>query len=864
MGMNEMDERGNLDDLSIPLNNPLFAAQVALEEEMRTAGIERFEKAVKEATKNNDMTSTKAGSRLLTEAHEKFAKGIVEWMEEARTKAGRRHSSIKYLEKLPVDVTATLAARSIVDGIMVVSNITKIANAIGTQLEHEVNSRLFEEAMPKAHEKFLDKANKQNREEYKWNHLLMPAKLMGADQEEWDKAERITVGKLLIDIFIDSTGLVSLDTVHSGHNTQINVVPNAATVAWIEKEHDRLKHLFPIFMPTIIPPKKWEGVFGGGYYTNHVRQLRLIKTHNKAYLSELAERDMPEVYGAVNAIQETAWAINHGVLEVVKTFMRSSGGIAELPPADDLPIPNPLPWFPTDGSRLTAEEMTEEQAAEFKEWKARVHGIKYQNAVNKVRRVGVFRLLSVADKFAQHEEFYYPHQLDWRSRIYPVPLYLHPQGSDLQRGLLTFAATVPILDRDAANWLGIHGAGMFGYDKVSLDDRVAWIEAHEALILASAENPYDCRWWLDADKPWQFLAFCLDWAGFKREGYGYESSLPVQLDGTCNGLQNFSAMLLDEVGGKAVNLIDAPLPNDIYGQVAGIVNEAITADLSSLEEVKTKWFDENQEEHETVICAVRDLAKGWLGYVDRKVTKRPVMTLSYGAKRFGFVTQIDEDTVKPWRDKKDGTFPFVGEKDGKPLDYGYQASMYMAKHTWDAASQVVVAAFAAMEWLQEVAKEVSKAEAPINWTTPTGLLVQQSYRKYEMKRIKTTFKETVIRLSVVVGEGQINSRKQATGISPNWVHSLDASHLMKTVNACHALGIRSFSMIHDSYGTHAGNIGTMAVVLREEFVRMYSQVDVLAKFKEDIETQLGITLPPLPPKGNLDLNEVLNSTYFFS
>ncbi|MCT4492404.1 DNA-directed RNA polymerase [Bosea minatitlanensis] len=66
--------------------------------------------------------------------------------------------------------------------------------------------------------------------------------------------------------------------------------------------------------------------------------------------------------------------------------------------------------------------------------------------------------------------------------------------------------------------------------------------------------------------------------------------------------------------------------------------------------------------------------------------------------------------------------------------------------------------------------------------------------------------------------------------------------------------------------THAGNAQVMANALREEFVRMYSERDVLAKFRDDLLQQLplGSNLPELPPKGSLDLSQVLESPFFFA
>ena len=388
-------------------------------------------------------------------------------------------------------------------------------------------------------------------------------------------------------------------------------------------------------------------------------------------------------------------------------------------------------------------------------------------------------------------------------------------------------------------------------DKVSLDERVQWVKDNEDAILAAATDPLTGRFWMEAEKPWEALAFCFDWKGWTEEGYAYESCLPVQMDGTCNGLQNFSAILLDPIGGAAVNLVPSDKPNDIYATVAEVVAKLVEADLSSTEKVQKADGREGP--------AIRVLAAGWHGKVTRKVTKRPVMTLAYGAREFGFKTQVFEDTVGPWKATDPAGFPW------EPT-HAWDAAAYMGGLIWQAVQQVVVAAAQAMEWLQGAARVAAKDGLPVMWTTPTGFLVQQAYTVPQVKRIKLTFEETLIKLSINEDTSKIDTRKQASGISPNWVHSLDASHMMRTIDAAHALGLRSFCMIHDSYGTHAGNAQVLATVLREEFVRMYSEQDVLATFRDELAYQVEdpSALAELPPKGTLDLQQVLESEFFFA
>lgn len=142
----------------------------------------------------------------------------------------------------------------------------------------------------------------------------------------------------------------------------------------------------------------------------------------------------------------------------------------------------------------------------------------------------------------------------------------------------------------------------------------------------------------------------------------------------------------------------------------------------------------------------------------------------------------------------------------------------------------------------------------------------QEYTTSEQKRLELTFQKVRLQLSIDVASKKIDKRKQGSGISPNWVHSMDAAHMQLTVSRCHDEGIRSFSLIHDSYGTHAGNAWAMAQFLREEFVKMYGDHDVLAEFGREITAMLpeGTQLPPLPEKGSLDLSQVLESAFFFA
>src|ERR1700694_3891652 len=151
------------------------------------------------------------------------------------------------------------------------------------------------------------------------------------------------------------------------------------------------------------------------------------------------------------------------------------------------------------------------------------------------------------------------------------------------------------------------------------------------------------------------------------------------------------------------------------------------------------------------------------------------------------------------------------------------------------------------EWLKECARRISKSLGPkdlrgnkkptgslpylstVVWTTPLGLPVCQPYRKFDIKAIRTLM--TDIFLVNPNSIGPVNVRKQTTAFPPNYIHSLDASHMLKSAVACNNAGL-TFASVHDSFWTHAADVDVMNVVLREAFIRMHSG-DLVEKLRDE-------------------------------
>ena len=79
---------------------------------------------------------------------------------------------------------------------------------------------------------------------------------------------------------------------------------------------------------------------------------------------------------------------------------------------------------------------------------------------------------------------------------------------------------------------------------------------------------------------------------------------------------------------------------------------------------------------------------------------------------------------------------------------------------------------------------------------------------------------------------------------------------------CKDHNIHDFAMIHDSYGTHAHNTPKLAELLRKAFVQIYTDHDVLEDYRKAALEVLD-EVPEPPKRGNLDINQVLESSYFF-
>lgn len=548
------------------------------------------------------------------------------------------------------------------------------------------------------------------------------------------------------------------------------------------------------------------------------------------YFKKLEENNYQQELDCVNTLNGTKWRINEPVLTVMRQCWDSGQAWEGIPQKDNLP----LPAYPFD---VEPKELSDDQQDEFKAWKGQRAEIHKENSKTISKRLQFEATLKLAEEYLQYDEFFFQWSLDFRTRKYPRENFLNPQVADFGKSLITFAVGMEITCPEEATWLAIHGANEFGVDKSSLVERELWALAHTKDALAVAENPLGYLWWQEADKPWAALAWCFEWAAYTiavGEGETFITTLPCQVDGSCNGIQHLSAMTLDKRGGESVNLLPSDKPKDIYQDVADVATVTLQQAAQDGCEISTMLL-------EVGIC--------------RSIAKKPVMIVPYSGTKSTCRDGVQAALAK----KCKGTLPW-----GKDLEF--RAAAIANDHIWDAINQVITGAKEVMSYITSIASLYGDHNILMDWVTPTGFLVQQRYFKKSSQQLETWLDNRKVRLKVEEDTQTVDRKRYKSSSSPNLVHSMDASALTMTVNRCYADGIEEFAMIHDSFGTHSPNMDALNKHIREAFVALYQDNDILgnlySKALADLPT--GVDVPVPPTKGGLDLQQVLTSDYFFA
>ncbi|XP_076057665.1 mitochondrial RNA polymerase [Oratosquilla oratoria] len=591
-----------------------------------------------------------------------------------------------------------------------------------------------------------------------------------------------------------------------------------------------------VVAPMVCPPVPWVSTRSGGYLLSGAKIVRLPYNafQQKQRMDESGSQQLYPVMDALNQLGSIPWIVNQSILDVVLEVFNNNGSVELDIPQPPSACPQPTPIKP--GMSQAEIRACKKERMEFHKKKSEMHSL-WCDALYK---------LSLANHF-RDQVFWFPHNMDFRGRVYPCPPHLNHMSSDVFRSILKFGRGEKLGPR-GLRWLKLHLINLTGIKKRdSVEDRLKYCEEVMDDIIDSADNPLNGRrWWVESDEPWQTLAACKELTAALRSDDPSEfvSHLPIHQDGSCNGLQHYAALGRDKSGAESVNLAPAKVPQDVYSAVAALV----------------------EEERKKDVMNGKDIAKVLEGFIRRKVIKQTVMTTVYGVTRYGARLQIEKQ-LKALEDF--------------PVEQRWAASQYLVRKTFLSLEQMFTATKEIQDWLTECARMVAQVCGEnIEWVTPLGLPVVQPYskacgNKISIRRLPTTYSmDSFVRPNVM---------KQKNAFPPNFIHSLDSTHMMLTSLHCQEAGI-TYVSVHDCFWSHASSVDIMSQICREQFVALHKQpiLDDLSVFLKErfgfsyeefdhdgssgdsAKSKLNNLLTGVPETGDFDISNVLKSVYFFS
>lgn len=802
--------------------------QEELELEMLETGYAHTQQAIRDAEEKGAADRTPYAQSIYQEYTQPLAVLISEALD-AKV-AGRKAAHVSLLRGLDPWVIAYCTVRAVLNYVMAARGAPKIravASDLGRVIYGEVYLAQFNELAPDLYFIIVNDLDRRKGTDaqHRVRTFQKQAKAAGMTFDEWGPGAKDQVGAWLLEL-LRGLGMITMDEPQNfkGKREPVCMYLHPDIVDMIQDTTHEIAMLRPRYGPCIEPPRPWEGWTGGGWHTPGLQRLLPFPVKASSAARDLLQGyPMPLVWKALTALQNVPWEVNDRVFHIVDKVSRERN-VKEFALVD----PPDKPEYPLDLQDKPREDYTQEDLDRVEDWKANVTAWYTEAKLLAVARIRFAGAMRMARQYLQHARLFFVYFCDSRGRVYPMSQGLNPQGSDVQKGLLRFhRGDLVKIGTPAADWFHYNGANLWGFDKAHPTERVSWHEERKPMLMAMAQDPENNQEWLDADNPVQFLAWLLEYHELHSTGT-VNTKLPVHLDGSCSGLQHFSAMLRDHIGGRATNLVPCQDMQDIYRTVAEVATESMLEAAPDEEGYRDAW-----------------LAHG----ITRKVTKRSVMTSSYGVTKRSAIRYVIDDYLRvqdtPWAPRQH-----------------YQAASYLMDYAWPAIGKVVIKAKQAMEYLDKAGAEIVKFgqadTGVISWPTPSGFLATQSYYVHEVHNINSKLYGHA-RIKVLTESDEPSANEHSTGLSPNFIHSMDASHLHLVVHRMHREHPSApLAMVHDSFGTTAPRTAALYAVLRDEFVKMYTEHDPLQDFSNMYK------LPGIPAKGDLDLNQVRESMYVFS
>lgn len=904
-------------------------------------GEERSVKALRSHEDRDDLSGHKIVHKTIEDAKDAV---VVRLKETLENQSGRKKSNqavwFKHLNYIDANLAATIALRCCFDSVganWTLSNTKlKIATSINAAIMHQVlkSSRdgrnLLARVADRASEKSTGNHTVRDRAvriaSRRKKKLLENGGAVVFDDDayswtEWDTNLSSKLASHLINCIMETTNFfkegkpkTKVQTLTKEKNVrspQKRLLLTDETREWLK---DKNREMFsPVFGPMWLKPNKWgPNSFGPYDDFQSAFQLEPVKhmgaDQRKAINEAMINGDLDEALEALNLVQETGYTVNEYVLRAIEWVLedeslersRLVNGFPNRTLVDEIPNLDKDVRKTMDYDEVKGYEQDQIDVIKSN-LEVDANEIAFNQNLFEANDI-VNTIKSDADP---EDRFYLPHQWDSRGRVYHVSNFGH-HSEDYLRALFLIANKTEMND-DNAHLLALQLANTYGngVDKLSLEGRQAWAEENlEAIYAAGKDYKANFDFWREADEALQFLAACHEFAEYSDHGPGFMSGLPIALDASCSGLQIYAAMGRNQEDGEKVNLTKSKVRHDLYEAVQQVVQQMLEDDSKLLPTLDLVVTDEDDDEEKArKVKNQKNLLSNqqWMAFgVTRKHCKRSVMTWAYSSRRYGFAEQIRSDVMEDITKELRYILKTTGEVKEHPFgkDKGHYAAWYLAGLLETAIESVVKSAKDGMEYFQDVVKLLNEHNLQLHYRTPLNFPVMHNYTTTgNPLRVDVPWfnKDTGVwstnKDSFQTFTKDVNKRRAVQACSPNLIHSLDATVLMKTAIICKDNGVEDLMVVHDSFATTIGNLQTLAWAVRAAFVETFNDydpyqafgaqsyhrimkvyADKLSNAKDNDEYEAlsqarqafidGFPEPPEP--GSLDLSEVLFSDYAFS
>jgi hypothetical protein len=428
-------------------------------------------------------------------------------------------------------------------------------------------------------------------------------------------------------------------------------------------------------------------------------------------------------------------------------------------------------------------------------------------------------------KYLGDRAFYIPRNCDKRGRVYSICHFNYERG-DTVRSMIKFANGMRLGGH--IEQLEIHCANCEGStDKKRRSERLKWVAENRADIQRIASDPFGTvDLWRHADSPFCYVAACRELAAAWKDPENFVTHLPIGFDGTANGLQHLALLILDPVAGRMVNLItfideekrvicDLEPPQDVYSIVAAKAVELLKLD----DHEHARWWRDRLD-----LLKPRQV---------RKLLKQPVMTYAYSVTLEGATQQIAD----AYGDLRLNEWPAKG------------AFRYLAEKVLEACRLLLPGPARVMDYIQALAKDRLDQGLFLEWVSPSGFPVLNRYHELkEPERFNLiTYGKRVRHNLAVEFKDEPWETKTLNAAAPNFVHSFDASHLVRVVNAANREGITDILPVHDCYHFLAPQAARGSEIILEQLWQLYDYSQPLAELHSDNVSNPDLF--PVPPRG---------------